>query len=416
MMKFIYSLGIMFYGLAISIASLFNNKAKKWKQGRKDIFQNLQKALKDNKSPLIWFHCASLGEFEQGRPVIEEFKKKFPQYKILLTFFSPSGYEMRKDYAFADYIFYLPLDTASNAKRFVEIVKPSVAIFVKYEFWHNYLNQLQQQNIPTYLISAIFRADQYFFKWYGEWFKYHLKDYKRIFVQDSDSEKILQNASVSNVELAGDTRLDRVISISEQANGDAIVEAFKGSSKLWICGSTWPEDEKCILPVYNQLKSAGEKIKLLLVPHEISESHISQMLQTFNAVRYSAINANDVKDSNVLVVDKMGLLASLYRYADVAYIGGGFGDGIHSLLEAVVYGVPVVFGPDHKKFNEAIGLTQVNGGFAISSAEELQKQSNKLFTDEAYRKSCGDAAKAYVWNRRGATKKIMAELEKIIKA
>ncbi|HTB06191.1 MAG TPA: glycosyltransferase N-terminal domain-containing protein [Bacteroidia bacterium] len=414
-MKFIYSLGIRFYGLAIFIASLFNDKAKKWRLGRKDIFQNLQKALQNNKSPIAWFHCASLGEFEQGRPVIEEFKQKFPQYKILLTFFSPSGYEMRKDYASADYIFYLPLDTVSNAKRFVEIVKPSVTIFVKYEFWHNYLNQLQQQGVPTYLISAVFRADQYFFKWYGKWFKDHLKDYKRIFVQDTDSEKILKSAGVSNVELAGDTRLDRVIALSEQAKTDAIIEEFKGSGTLWICGSTWAEDEKHILPVYNQLQSSGEKIKLLLVPHEINESHISQMLQLFSAVKYSAVNANDVKGANVLVVDKMGLLASLYRYADVAYIGGGFGDGIHSLLEAVVYDIPVVFGPNHKKFNEAIGLIKVNGGFAVSSTEELQKRINRLVTDDTYRENCGEAAKAYVWNRRGATQKIMAELELILK-
>ena len=233
-MRFIYSLGVRLYGFAILIASLFNNKAKKWKAGRNDIFENLQKAFQGNQSPVIWFHCASLGEFEQGRPVIEEFKQRFPQYKILLTFFSPSGYEVRKNYASADYVFYLPLDTHGNAKRFIEIVKPNLAVFVKYEFWFHFLHVLKKKNVPVYLISAKFRGDQYFFRWYGAWFRKQLKVYSEIFVQDAESESLLKNAGAVQVISAGDTRFDRVINIAEQVKPDAIVVAFKGNAKLWI--------------------------------------------------------------------------------------------------------------------------------------------------------------------------------------
>jgi len=413
-MKFIYSFGIRIYGLAILIASLFNDKAKKWQEGRKDIFGNLQKAVQENTAPVIWFHCASLGEFEQGRPVIEEFGKKFPSYKILLTFFSPSGYEVRKNYPSADYIFYLPLDTNGNARQFIEIVKPSVAVFVKYEFWFHYLQTLKSKNVPAYLISAKFRSEQYFFRWYGGWFRKQLKAYKQIFVQDDHSEKLLSATRIDNVVLAGDTRLDRVINIAEQVRPDEIVKAFKGEHKLWICGSTWEEDENLIHAVYEKLAASCRKIKLLLVPHEIGEKHIKQVVEKFKAVKYSTATIEQDANSDVLVIDKMGLLSSLYQYGDVAYVGGGFGKSVHNLPEAAVFGIPVVFGPNHIKFNEATDLLKLHAGFTISNEDELCKITGRLFRDDEYRKWCGAAAKIYIYEGKGATAKIMAELEKVL--
>ncbi|HTA82964.1 MAG TPA: glycosyltransferase N-terminal domain-containing protein, partial [Bacteroidia bacterium] len=353
-MRYIYSLGIRLYGFAVLIASLFNDKAKKWRNGRKDIFEDLKKIFSTTQSPVIWFHCASLGEFEQGRPVIEEFKQKYPDYKILLTFFSPSGYEVRKNYTGADFIFYLPLDTNSNAKRFIEIAKPNIAVFVKYEFWFHFINILKRKGVPTYLISAKFRGDQYFFQWYGAWFRKQLKVYKKIFVQDAESEQLLLNAGVERVISAGDTRFDRVINIAEQVKPDALVAAFKGNNKLWVCGSTWEEDESLIYGVYNKLIATGQKIKLLLVPHEIGERHVAQLVEKFHALKYSSATAEQAASAEVMVVDKMGLLSSLYQYGDVAYVGGGFGKNVHNLPEAVVFGIPVVFGPNYHKFNEAI--------------------------------------------------------------
>src|SRR5581483_611220 len=321
-MKIIYNLGIRFYGLAIIVVSLFNEKAKKWRTGRKDIFSILQKTFADVKEPVAWFHASSLGEFEQGRPVIEAFRQAKPNYKILLTFFSPSGYEIRKNYTGADYIFYLPLDTPSNAKRFVDIVKPKFSVFVKYEFWFNYLKELHKANAPVYLISAKFRADQYFFKGYASWFRKQLKEYREIFVQDPESEKLLRGAGVEKVIVAGDTRFDRVIAIAGQIKPDSLVQSFKGNGKLWICGSTWPEDERLILETFKQVKSTG--VRLLLVPHEIGEGNINRIIGMFpNSGKYSA--TTDTNKLEVLVVDKMGLLSSLYQYGDIAYVGGGFG-------------------------------------------------------------------------------------------
>lgn len=412
-MRFLYSTGIRLYGLAILLASLFNEKAKKWVAGRSGIFQQITKAFEGNKLPVIWFHCASLGEFEQGRPIIEAYRQQHPEYKILLTFFSPSGYEVRKKYEGADYVFYLPLDTHSNAKRFIEIVNPKIAVFVKYEFWFHYLSQLQHKNAPTYLVSAKFRADQYFFKAYGAWFRNQLKCYKKIFVQDVSSEKLLQDNGVNNIELAGDTRFDRVIAIAEQVKTNEVVEAFKGNAKLWICGSTWEVDEKYIKSVYDELKKTIGNLKLLIVPHEIGDKHIMQVAEMFKAIKYSDASSANVPGSDVMVVDKMGTLSSLYRYADIVYIGGGFGKNIHNLPEAAVFGVPVLFGPNHKKFNEAIDLIEAKGGFGINNEQELLAKMSELLKDEAYAKRCGQAAKDYIYKGSGATKKILTELEKV---
>jgi 3-deoxy-D-manno-octulosonic-acid transferase len=407
-MKFLYNLGIQFYGWAIAVASLFNEKARLWRQGRKDVFTKLRKTFENIKEPVAWFHCSSLGEFEQGRPVIEAFRQRNPNYKILLTFFSPSGYEVRNNYEGADFVFYLPLDTPVNAKKFVEIVKPKFAVFVKYEFWYNYLGQLHKANVPVYLISAKFRPEQYFFKSYGDWFRKLLLVYKKIFVQDSESETLLKNIGAVNVIVAGDTRFDRVIAIAEQAREDDLVKSFKGNNKLWVCGSTWPEDEKLILQTFNEIKKVGEKVRLVIVPHEIGESNISRITELFhNSTKYSAgVNSS----SEVLIVDKMGLLSSLYRYGDIAYVGGGFGKGIHNLPEAAVYGIPVLFGPHYHKFNEAYELIKYKGGASVSSAEKMNERVSHLLKDDAFRKACGQNARNYIYGARGATEKILQNI------
>ncbi len=409
-MRILYNLGIGLYGIAISIASLFNEKAAKWKSGRKDIFNKLAQALQGSHQPLAWFPCASLGEFEQGRPVIESFRKEFPDYKILLTFFSPSGYEARKEYKEADYVFYLPLDTPGNAKRFIEIVKPGLAIFVKYEFWFNYLNELKNKNIPSFIISAKFRDDQYFFKSNGAWFRKQLHVYKTLFVQDENSKTLLKKFGINNVIVCGDTRFDRVINISRQPYSDPIIGKFKNNEMLWVCGSTWEEDEKIILPAFEKLQNHGQKIKLLLVPHEVSEARIKEIKGQYpSAIRYSEAKEN--LDSSVMILDKMGLLSYLYRHADIAYVGGGFGKGIHNLTEAAVYGVPVIFGPNHQKFTEASELIKRNGGFSVSTQTELDNCISKLVSDNTYRKTCGLAGADYILSGKGATDEIIATLK-----
>ena len=365
---------------------------------------------------MFWLHCASLGEFEQGRPVVEAYRAKFPMHKILLTFFSPSGYEVRKNYTVADHVFYMPLDSNYNAKKVVEIVKPTIAVFVKYEFWFHYLRALKKNNTAIYVISAKFRPDQYFFQWYGGWFRKQLKVYKKIFVQDDNSEKLLKQIKIDNVIIAGDTRFDRVVNIAEQAKPDVLIKAFKGENKLWICGSTWEQDEAIIGSVYNRLLESCGKIKLLLVPHEIGEKHIKHVMEKFKAVKYSSATIEQAAAADVIIVDKMGLLSSLYQYGNVAYVGGGFGKSVHNLPEAVAFGIPVVFGPNHKKFNEATDLLKLQAGFTINGEEDMYKIMGRLFRDDDYRKWCGDAAKAYIYEGRGATRKIMTELEGVTKA
>jgi len=414
-MRILYNLGIRLYGLSIFIAAFFNEKASKWKMGRKDIFIKLKQAVQNSNQPLIWFHCASLGEFEQGRPVIEAFRKKFPSYKILLTFFSPSGYEARKDYKEADYVFYLPLDTPSNAKRFIEITKPVIAIFIKYEFWYNYLNALKNKKTPSFIISARFREGQYFFKSTGSWFRKQLHLYTTLFVQDNGSEALLKRFGISNVIVCGDTRFDRVIEISQQAYINLLVEKFKNGENLWVCGSTWEEDENLIFPVFESLVRSGQKIKLLIAPHETSEERIKNIQNKYPAsIPYSTANEDRVSKASVMILDKMGLLSYLYRYANIAYVGGGFGKGIHNLPEAAVYGIPVLFGPNYKRFIEAEELIQRGGGFSISSTQELESITTKLLVYESYMKDCGQAGASYISSGKGATGKIISELERFL--
>ncbi|MDA3779752.1 MAG: 3-deoxy-D-manno-octulosonic acid transferase, partial [Bacteroidales bacterium] len=363
-MHYIYNFSIRVYFFLIKIASLFNNKAKLFVDGRKNLFNNLNKI--DSKNKLAWFHCASLGEFEQGRPLIEKLKKEHPEYKILLTFFSPSGFEIRKNYRMADYIFYLPVDTPKNAKKFVDLVKPDIVFFIKYEFWFNFLKEIKKNNIPLYVVSAIFRNKQSFFKWYGKRYRKELAAISHFFVQDDESKRLLAKININNVTVTGDTRFDRVYEISKQSKELPIINNFKNDTQVFIAGSTWKPDEEIITSYINKNHN---KIKFIIAPHEIDETNIrrieNSIADNIPVVRYSNANEKDLSSVRVLIVDNIGLLSSIYKYANIAYIGGGFGKGIHNILEAACYSIPVIFGSNYYKFNEAVELVKKRGAFSI---------------------------------------------------
>lgn len=403
-MGLLYNIGICFYKLGIFVASFFNEKVAKLRKGQRDAFAILKKNADANTS-YIWFHAASLGEFEQGRPVMEQLKKEQPNTKILLTFFSPSGYEVRKNYAGADIVSYLPLDTPLAAWNFVRLVNPSKVVFIKYEFWPNYLKALKVANVPVYSISAIFRPQQIFFQWYGKWYKNLLKTIQHIFVQDKNSLELLQQNGITNVSVAGDTRFDRVTDLAAQAKRIPLVEAFvKGADKVIVAGSTWPKDEELLV---RYLKLHPD-VKLILVPHEIHTAHITGISKLLDGkfVRYTDANEENVLTTNCLVVDTIGLLSSIYQYARVAYIGGGFGVGIHNTLEAVVWNVPVVFGPNYRKFREARELIAIGGAFSIPYYKLLEVEFDKLLNDAKAGKIAGE----YVKNNTGATNLILKEI------
>lgn len=403
-MRFLYNIGIYLYQLAIFIASFFNTKAKKLRIGQAEAFIVLKQKIDPN-TRYVWFHAASLGEFEQGRPVIEQLKKEKPDTKILLTFFSPSGYEIRKNYALADIVSYLPLDTASAAKKFVEMLNPSKAIFIKYEFWPNYLQALKAAGIPVYSISAIFRPGQIFFRWYGQWYKKLLQGIDHIFVQDKASLDLLKTHGVDKVSIAGDTRFDRVADLAAQAKTIPLVEAFvKDTEKVIVAGSSWPKDEELLV---RYLKLHPD-VKMILVPHEIHAAHIMGISKLLNGnfVAYTEATEQNVQTANCLVVDTIGLLSSIYRYGHVAYIGGGFGVGIHNTLEAAVWNVPVVFGPMYEKFREARDLIAIGGAFSIPDYEMLEAKLDALLKDE----KAGVIAGEYVKQNTGATKLILKEI------
>ena len=400
-MKILYSIGIYVYGVFIFIASLFNEKARLLRNGQHNAFKLLKEKV-DPDGGYVWFHAASLGEFEQGRPVIEQLKRDQPEVKILLTFFSPSGYEIRKNYAGADIVSYLPLDIPGNAWYFVNLVKPSKAIFIKYEFWPNYLLALQHANVPVFSISAIFRPEQVFFKGYGNWYLNLLRTFSHIFVQDKVSLDLLESHQIATASVCGDTRFDRVYDLFKQAKQLPLIEEFvKNAPQVIVAGSTWPKDEELLV---RYLKLHPD-VKLILVPHEVHASHISGIsgLLDGNFVRYSEATPENVQNTNCLVVDVIGILSSIYRYANVAYIGGGFGVGIHNTLEAAVYGIPVVFGPNYQKFREARELIAVGGAFSISDYVILETQLDRFFKD----KQAGKIAGEYVKQNTGATEKII---------
>jgi 3-deoxy-D-manno-octulosonic-acid transferase len=388
------------------MVSLFGNqKAKLWIAGRRNIFEKLTGNLKPNEKR-IWVHAASLGEFEQGRPIIEKIKSQYPEYKILVTFFSPSGYEVRKNYNGADYIYYLPADTLRNAKRFINLVKPEKVFFIKYEFWYNYLNTLKKQDIPVYLCSAIFRNNQLFFKWYGGWYRKILHMFSHLFVQTQESKELLSSIRFTNVTITGDTRFDRVYDIALKAKEIPEVAAFVGVSQCLIAGSTWEPDEDLLSGYIN---ASDLPLKYIIAPHEIHASHIERLEKSIHkkVIRYSTWKNNTTSEYDVLIIDNIGMLSSLYRYGQVSYIGGGFGKGIHNTLEAATFGLPIIFGPNYLKFQEAKDLIATGGAFSISTQNELNVKLDELFKDPIALCRAQRTAADYVKNNIGATEKIL---------
>ncbi|MDA3906029.1 MAG: 3-deoxy-D-manno-octulosonic acid transferase [Bacteroidales bacterium] len=409
-MRIIYSLFILFYGFSIRLASVFDSKAALWINGRKNIFKKIENALKENSKPLIWIHAASLGEFEQGRPIIEALKAKHPKYGILLTFFSPSGYEVRKDYELADFVFYLPLDTPKNACRFLEIALIKLAIFIKYEYWYNYLNIIHKKEIPIIFVSAIFRNKQPFFKFYGVWFLKHLKQINWFFVQNQQSFYLLENVGILNADISGDTRFDRVAKIAQNAKANNLVEIYKGNAKLLLAGSSWLDDEALIYPLLNKFP----ELKIIIAPHQIDEKHIQNIKKNVadKFVLYSKANIDNVNEKQVLIIDNYGLLSSLYRYADFTFIGGGFGVGIHNTLEAATFGMPIFIGPNYKKFQEAKDLVELGAVEVVKDSLQLEKSILHLLTFSEKRLHKGQISRDYVKSKTGATNHIISYLER----
>ena len=418
----IYNIVIYFVLWGIAIASLFNEKVRKMWHGEREAFKILKQKVDPN-AKYIWFHAASLGEFEQGRPLMERIRKDYPQYKILLTFYSPSGYEVRKNYEGADIICYMPVDTRLNAIRFLRLVRPVMAFFIKYEFWSNFLHILKHRNIPTYSVSSIFREDQVFFKWYGRSYAGVLKCFTRFFVQNEESKRLLEGIGITAVDVVGDTRFDRVLQIKEAAKHLPICEAFRtgvASSqsadvphhdfKVFVAGSSWPPDENIFIPFFNEHKDW----RLQIAPHVIAEEHLKLILSLIKGkkvVRYTQTTPEEAAEADVLIIDCFGLLSSMYNYGDVAYIGGGFGVGIHNTLEAAVWNMPVIFGPNNKKFQEAQGLLKSGGGFEINTYEDFSGLMSSLMNDETFLKQAGDKAGAFVAHLAGATDKVLASVK-----
>ena len=418
----IYNIVIYFVLWGIAVASLFNEKVRKMWRGEREAFKILKQKVDPN-AKYIWFHAASLGEFEQGRPLMEQIRKDYPQYKILLTFYSPSGYEVRKNYEGADIICYMPVDTRLNAIRFLRLVRPVMAFFIKYEFWSNFLHILKHRNIPTYSVSSIFREDQVFFKWYGRNYAGVLKCFTRFFVQNEESKRLLEGIGIKDVDVVGDTRFDRVLQIKEAAKQLPVCEAFRtgvASSqsadvphhdfKVFVAGSSWPPDENIFIPFFNEHKDW----RLLIAPHVIAEEHLKLILSLIKdkkVVRYTQTTPEEAAEADVLIIDCFGLLSSMYNYGDVAYIGGGFGVGIHNTLEAAVWNMPVIFGPNNKKFQEAQGLLKSGGGFEINTYEDFSGLMNSLMNDETFLKQAGDKAGTFVAHLAGATDKVLASVK-----
>ncbi len=406
MMHLIYNIGIYFFKFFLQVASWFNPKAKKLSDGQRNALNDLVSKV-DALSDYVWFHAASLGEFEQGRPVIEQLKDQYPATKILLTFFSPSGYEVRKNYSCADVVVYLPLDTPLDALSFVNKVNITKAIFIKYEFWPNYLLALKRKGIEVYSVSSIFRPKQVFFQWYGGWYLNLLKVFTHLFVQDVDSKLLLVKHGIANVTVSGDTRFDRVSDLCQYVKQLPIVEQFCKASKIIVAGSTWIQDEELLVKFLQQ----HPDVKLILAPHEIHDAHIAKIesMMKMSYIKYSQAQSDELIGARCLVIDVIGVLSSIYRYADVAYIGGGFGVGIHNTLEAAVYGVPVVFGPNYMKFREARDLVELGGAFSVGGYDDLKQTLDRLLEDN----SSGQLAGKYVQTQVGATDMIIEQMCKL---
>ena len=400
----IYNLAMYILELGVKLAALFSDKPAKMVKGYREVFDLLLRKI-DRKAQYIWFHAASLGEFEQGRPLIERIRKEYPQYKNYQTFFSPSGYEVRKNYDGADIVCYLPIDTPSNVKKFVDLVEPCMVFFVKYEFWQNYLNTLNKKGVPVYSVSSIFRPNQIFFRWYGKGYQQVLKTFAHLFVQNEESKQLLAGIGVNNTTVVGDTRFDRVLDICAAAKQLPLVQKFKGDALTFVAGSSWGPDEDIFIKYFN----AHPEMKLIIAPHVVNDSHLKEIESKLqrSCVRYTKATEENVQQADCLIIDCYGLLSSIYRYGEISYIGGGFGVGIHNVLEAAVYGIPVIFGPNNKKFREAQHLLANKGGFEINSYEDFEQLMNKFLGDEAYLKQSGKAAGDYVKGNAGAMEKIM---------
>lgn len=418
----LYNIIMYIYQAGIAIYSHFNEKVKKMWIGECAAFGVLQKQVEPN-AKYVWFHAASLGEFEQGRPLIEKIKKEYPNYKILLTFFSPSGYEVRKNYEQADIVTYLPIDTVANAQRFLRIVRPVMAFFIKYEFWYNYLHILRHRNIPVYSVSSIFRPNQIFFRPYGRQYAAVLKCFSHFFVQNDLSKSLLAKIGINNVTVVGDTRFDRVLQIKDNSKKLPLVDKFIGNQdvklangvtnslhRVFVAGSSWLPDEEIFIKYFNE----HNDWKLIIAPHIIADTHLRQILQLLKGkkvVLYTEATETNVADADVLVINCFGLLSSIYHYGDVAYVGGGFGAGIHNVLEAAVWGIPVVFGPNNKRFAEAQGLLASGGGFEIDNYEKFALIMDRFCSDKDFLQNSGNAAGSFVKQLSGATNKVFSDIK-----
>ena len=402
-----YTIAIYLYALAVRLASLTNRKARLMIKGHRKTWRTLRDHAKE-KQHYVWFHAASLGEFEQGRPLMERLRREHPEKRILLTFFSPSGYEVRKDYAGADLVCYLPFDTPLNARRFVRLVQPEKAFFIKYEFWHHYIDELHRAGVPVYSVSSIFRNDQIFFRPYGRGYARVLHHFNHFFVQNEASRRLLNSLGVTQVSVTGDTRFDRVIDIRNQAKSLPLAAALTGDSRTIVAGSTWPPDEEILIPYFN----SHPELKLIIAPHEVNEERLRSIEQRLKrpALRYSQATPESSAQADCLIIDGYGLLSSLYRYATLAYVGGGFGVGIHNVPEAAVYGVPVFFGPNNQRFREARDLINEGGSFEVTSADDFQAQADRLLADERALAKSGQAAGDYIRRNSGATEAIFREV------
>ncbi|MBS3776287.1 MAG: 3-deoxy-D-manno-octulosonic acid transferase [Bacteroidales bacterium] len=408
-MSLLYYLGIKLYYFLALVFSLFNDKARLFVQGRKGLLKKLEKEI-DPRERIFWFHCASLGEFEQGRPLIEEIKSRHPGIRILLTFFSPSGYEIRKSYQWADWITYLPIDTPRNARRFLEMVRPEKVFFIKYEYWYFYLREIKRRNIPVYLVSAIFRENQFFFKSYGRWFRKILFYFDHIFVQNNSSQKLLAYYRIQHVTVTGDTRFDRVKQIAEKARPISLIEQFRDGHFLIVAGSTWPRDEAILIRYFQNISGS---VKLIIAPHEVHSGRIKSLMEKFpegQALKFSEAGESNITEFFVLIIDSIGMLSSLYRYGDLAYVGGGFGKGIHNILEPATFGLPVVFGPHHEKFKEAVDLKNMGGGFSVDSYTSFSELMDAFLDDREQVRQTGRISRQYVEDRAGGTSRILQHI------
>lgn len=409
-MRGLYTIGIWFYGLGIRIASLFNEKAKQWVRGRKGIFAEFEKTF-DGKSHPVWVHCASLGEYEQAKPLIEKIKQEQPRIRILTTFFSPSGYVQAVKKPLADYNFYLPLDLPCNARKFIDIVQPKAAIFVKYEFWFNYMRQLSQKSIPFYYISAIFRENQHFFKSFGRWFAKQLRQATHFFVQTEKSKKLLESIDIKQVTVCGDTRFDRVKAIAEKVEPFPFMETFCQNKKIIIAGSSWGPDEHLLA----QLLQHFPDYKLVVAPHEISRTpEVKETFAAYKTALYTSMNEEELADTQVLIIDTIGILSRLYQYSTVSYIGGAFKTGLHNILEAAVYGKPLFFGPHYDHFNEAVNLVALKGAFSVNSTAEMQAIMEKFEQNPDYYAQTCEICQQFVADNSGAADTIYKQIEESI--